>query len=246
MGGMDPWIIPGERYYYGWYAGADRQDLPHHRPDGAIKAEIVERLRHNPLTAGCHLRVDVKQAVVILQGDVATRVAKRAAGDDCWDTLGVADVSNQLSVAGDSEAGALHARDVMTRDPVVLVANATIRDAAAAMRAGNIGDVVLIDDERRPIGIVTDRDLVVRGIAADVDPATSLDQLRGPMLHTVGPDATLAETVGAMVTHAVRRIPVVEDGHLLGIVTLADLARRRDPGSALAAIACAEPELDDE
>ena len=43
-----------------------------------------------------------------------------------------------------------------------------------------------------------------------------------------------------------RRLPVVEDGHLLGIVTLADLARRRDPGSALAAIACAEPALDDE
>ena len=69
---MESWIIPGERYYYGWYAGADRQDLPHNRPDGAIKADIVERLRRNPRTTGCHLRVDVKQAVVILQGDVPT------------------------------------------------------------------------------------------------------------------------------------------------------------------------------
>jgi CBS domain-containing protein len=242
---MEPWIIPGERYYYGWYGGADRQDMPHHRPDGAIKAEIVERLRQNPHTAGCHLRVDVKQAVVILQGDVATRVAKRAAGDDCWDTLGVADVSNQLSVAGDASADALRVADVMTRDPVVLLADATIHDAAAAMRAGRIGDVILIDEDRHPVGIVTDRDLVVRGVAADLDPATAVGSLRGPKLHTVAPSATLAEAVGAMVAHAVRRLPVVEDGHLLGVVTLADLARRRDPGSALAAIACAEPALDD-
>ena len=164
---MEPWIIPGERYYYGWYAGADRQDLPHNRPDGAIKADIVERLRHNPHTAGCHLRVDVKQAVVILQGDVPTRVAKRSAGDDCWDTLGVADVSNQLSVAGEPEEVApARVRDVMTAEPVALLASASIGDAAAAMRNGNIGDVVVIDDDGHPIGIVTDRDLVVRGIAS--------------------------------------------------------------------------------
>jgi CBS domain-containing protein len=244
---MEPWIIPGERYYYGWYAGAERQDLPHNRPDGAIKADIVERLRHNPHTAGCHLRVDVKQAVVIIQGDVPTRVGKRSAGDDCWDTLGVADVSNQLSVAGElEEAEAPRVREVMTAEPVALLADATVRDAAAAMRAGNIGDVVVIDDERRPIGIVTDRDLVVRALARGLDPSAPIGELRGPVLHSVGPDALLAEVVAVMTHHAVRRVPVVEDGHLLGIVSLADLARRRDPGSVLAAIASAEPLLPDD
>ncbi len=242
---MEPWIIPGERYYYGWYAGAGRQDLPHSRPDSAIKAEIVERLRQNPHTAHCHLRVDVKQAVVILQGDVASRVVKRAAGDDCWDTLGVADVSNQLSVAGDADQReVLRVRDVMTPDPVALLADATMRDVAAAMRNGNIGDVVLIDADRHPIGIVTDRDVVVRGIAAGRDPATAARELTGTMLHSVGPDSLLADAIQVMVHHAVRRVPVVEDGHLLGIVTLADLAKRRDPGSVLAMIATAEPTLD--
>ncbi len=241
---MEPWIIPGDRYYYGWYAGADRQDLPHNRPDGAIKADIVERLRHNPHTAGCHLRVDVKQAVVILQGDVPTRVAKRAAGDDCWDTLGVADVSNQLSVAGDLDAPeALRARDVMSADVVALLASATAADAAAAMRLGHVGDVVVIDEERHPVGIVTDRDLTVRVLGAGLDPSTPIGALLGPALFSVGPEVALFEVIGAMTHHAVRRIPVVEDGHLLGIITLADLAKRRDPGSVLAAIAATEPTL---
>ncbi|MCU1501457.1 MAG: oxidoreductase [Ilumatobacteraceae bacterium] len=239
---MEPWIIPGERYYYGWYAGAGRQDLPHSRPDSAIKAEIVERLRQNPHTAHCHLRVDVKQAVVILQGDVPSRVAKRTAGDDCWDTLGVADVSNQLSVAGDADQrDVLRVRDVMTADPVALLAEASLRDVAAAMRNGNIGDVVLIDADRHPVGIITDRDIVVGGLAAGRDADTPASELCGPMLHTVRPDALLAEAIQVMVHHSVRRVPVVEDGHLLGIVTLADLARRRDPGSVLASIATAEP-----
>ncbi|MFT3855185.1 MAG: CBS domain-containing protein [Ilumatobacteraceae bacterium] len=242
---MEPWIIPGERYYYGWYAGAGRQDLPHNRPDGAIKADIVERLRRNPHTAGCHLRVDVKQAVVIVQGEVPDRVAKRSAGDDCWDTLGVADVSNQLSVAGElSEAEAPRVRDVMTAEPIALLADATIRDAAVAMRAANIGDVVVVDDDRRPIGIVTDRDVVVRGIARGFGASSPIGELRGPALHSVSPDALLSEVIAVMTQHAVRRVPVVEDGHLQGIVSLADLARRRDPGSVLAAIACAEPLLD--
>ncbi len=71
-----------------------------------------------------------------------------------------------------------------------------------------------------------------------------IGDLRGPTLHSVGPDAPLAEAIAVMTRHAVRRLPVVQDGHLLGIVSLADLARRRDPGSVLAAIASAEPLLD--
>ncbi|MEO5724274.1 MAG: CBS domain-containing protein [Ilumatobacteraceae bacterium] len=239
---MEPWIIPGERYYYGWYAGAGRQDLPHNRPDSAIKAEIVERLRQNPHTADCTLRIDVKQAVVIMQGDVATRIAKRSAGDDCWDTLGVADVSNQLSVAGDVEQeDRLRVRDVMTADPVVVTSNASIHDTAVAMAEGHIGDVIVVDDENHPIGIVTDRDLVVRGIAVGLDVTTPVAGLLGAALHVASPDEYLGEVVRTMTQFAVRRVPVVEDGHLLGIVTLGDLAKRRDPGSVLATISAAEP-----
>ena len=88
-----PWIYPTDRYYYAWY------DEPIFWPeptDSDIKATVVDRLRDNPQTADCEIRVDVKQHVVILGGDVPSALAKRAAGDDAWDTPGVVDVSNQL------------------------------------------------------------------------------------------------------------------------------------------------------
>jgi hypothetical protein len=96
-GATDPWQYPSERYYYGWY------NQPPSKPtDGEIKSNVVDRLRVNPHTKDHDLQVDVKQSVVILSGEVFSAVAKRAAGDDCWDTAGVVDVSNQLIVAARS------------------------------------------------------------------------------------------------------------------------------------------------
>jgi len=91
-----PWTYPDDRYYYGWY-GQQWRGQP---TDGEIKAMVVDRLRVNPRTTNDHLTVDVKRNVVILTGDVSSSLAKRAAGDDAWDTPGVVEVSNQLQVAG--------------------------------------------------------------------------------------------------------------------------------------------------
>jgi osmotically-inducible protein OsmY len=93
---MSFWTYPDERYYYGWYE--NRRD-EERRTDSVIKSEIVARLRENPYTKPFDVKVDVKGGVVILQGDVASTLVKRAAGDDSWDTEGVVDVSNQLRVA---------------------------------------------------------------------------------------------------------------------------------------------------
>lgn len=91
---MLPWIYPSDRYYYPWYGM-----LPTPEPtDGDIKSMVVDRLRENPFTIDDDLKVDVKQSVVILGGKVGSTLAKRAAGDDAWDTPGVADVSNQLTI----------------------------------------------------------------------------------------------------------------------------------------------------
>ncbi|MGH9263584.1 MAG: BON domain-containing protein [Acidimicrobiales bacterium] len=89
------WTYPDERYYYGWY---DRQPV---RTDGDIKSIIVDRLRDNHCTKDDDITVDVKRDVVILTGEVSSPRAKRAAGDDAWDTVGVVDVSNQLHVRND-------------------------------------------------------------------------------------------------------------------------------------------------
>ena len=91
-----PWAYPSDRYYYDWY-GADSLP-PEKLTDRDIKAMIVDQLRANRHTKDDEITVDVKRNVVILTGDVSTLVAKRAAGDDAWDTPAVADVSNQLRV----------------------------------------------------------------------------------------------------------------------------------------------------
>ena len=79
-----------------WY-GPD--SVPPQKPtDGEIKSMVVDQLRGNPRTKKDEITVDVKRNVVILTGEVSSALAKRAAGDDAWDTPGVADVSNQLTV----------------------------------------------------------------------------------------------------------------------------------------------------
>ena len=93
-----PWMYPGDRYYYDWY-GPDA--TPPKKPtDGEIKSMVVNQLRENPRTKDDDITVDVKRNVVILTGEVSSPLAKRAAGDDAWDTPGVADVSNQLTTSG--------------------------------------------------------------------------------------------------------------------------------------------------
>jgi len=96
--GMGYWLYPSHRYYYGWYG----EPTPPVHTDGEMKGRVVDRLRENPHTKEHVLQVDVKKGVVILTGEVSSALAKRAAGDDCWDTPGVVDVSNQLSVAARS------------------------------------------------------------------------------------------------------------------------------------------------
>jgi osmotically-inducible protein OsmY len=97
LGPLPPWTYPDDRYYYGWYA----DPLIGEPTDSDIKAMVVDRLRVNPYTKGDDFTVDVKKNVVILTGEVSSPLAKRAAGDDAWDTRGVVDVSNQLQVTGE-------------------------------------------------------------------------------------------------------------------------------------------------
>lgn len=90
-----PFIYPTDRYYYSW----DSDPAPQPPSNRDIKSMVVERLQENEYTRDDDISVDVKEDVVILTGTVSSTRAKRAAGDDSWDTPGVADVSNQLAVS---------------------------------------------------------------------------------------------------------------------------------------------------
>ena len=114
-------------------------------------------------------------------------------------------------------------------------------DVARIMWDEDIG-AVLVTDEDRLRGLVSDRDLVVRVVAEGEDPGrTTVARACSEDLVTVGPDDELDVAVRGMREHAVRRVPVVEEGRPVGIVSLGDLAVERDPGSALGGISAAGP-----
>jgi CBS domain-containing protein len=107
------------------------------------------------------------------------------------------------------------------------------------MRDANIGDIVVADDGQI-CGILTDRDVVVRAIAERRDPArTKLADICSRNLTTVSPADSLDHAVQLMRQKAIRRLPVVENGRVVGIVSIGDLALERDPTSALSDISAA-------
>ena len=91
---ISPWAYPENRYYYEWYAGESDDE----RSDSDIKQDLLNQIRTGPYEDQYDIDVDVTKGVVILTGTATTTVAKRAAGDDAWDTHGVTDVSNQIQV----------------------------------------------------------------------------------------------------------------------------------------------------
>ena len=97
---MSPWAYPENRYYYEWY----QLEPPGERSDMEIKQDLLDRLRTGPYEDQYDLDVTVEKSVVILTGTAASIVAKRAAGDDGWDTPGVKDVSNQIVVSSRTAA----------------------------------------------------------------------------------------------------------------------------------------------
>jgi len=129
--------------------------------------------------------------------------------------------------------------ELMTRNPVTMPATASILEAARAMRDSDIGAVVVLDNGK-VYGIATDRDIVVRAIAQRHDPATTkLRDICSHDLTTLAPTDTVEHAVEVMRDKTIRRLPVVENGRPVGIVSLGDLAVERDPDSALGNISAA-------
>lgn len=132
-------------------------------------------------------------------------------------------------------------QDVMSPDPVCVGGEATLRGVAYLMRERDVGDVLIVD-HHQVTGVITDRDLVVRGLAQNLDPDTAqAGAVCSEPVVTVAPDDPVATAVQLMRDHAVRRLPVVQDGKPVGVVSLGDLALTQDPRSALADISAVAP-----
>jgi CBS domain-containing protein len=133
----------------------------------------------------------------------------------------------------------MQVREVMTSNAIILPASCPVIAAAFAMRLCNVGDVVVRKDGKL-CGIVTDRDIVVRVLGQGKDPVTT--KLEAACTHrviTVSPGQGASDAAQIMRERGIRRLPVVENGEVLGVVSLGDLARHLDPASALGNISAA-------
>jgi signal-transduction protein with cAMP-binding, CBS, and nucleotidyltransferase domain len=130
----------------------------------------------------------------------------------------------------------------MSTDPVTIPSTAGVIEAAQAMEKSHIGDVIVLDESSEMCGIVTDRDIALRVVAQGRDPAgTKLGEVCSRDIASLTPDDTVGDAVRLMTEKAIRRLPVIEEGKPVGIVSLGDLAATEDPESGLADISEAPP-----
>lgn len=131
--------------------------------------------------------------------------------------------------------------DLMTRDPLTVGQEVTLTDAARQMRDADVG-VLIVTQGPEVRGVLTDRDIVVRAVADELDPATTrIAEIVTHDLVAVSPGDDIDTVAEMMRTHSVRRLPVLDGERLVGVVSLGDLAAERDSGSVLADISTDEP-----
>jgi CBS domain-containing protein len=124
----------------------------------------------------------------------------------------------------------LKVRDIMTTNVACVNSSSPVTEAAQLMQKLNVGSIPVCD-QGGVIGMITDRDIVVRNVASGTDPNnTPVKDVMTQNITTVGPDADVSQVSGLMSQKQIRRVPVVENNALVGIVSLGDLAvdRRSD------------------
>lgn len=121
----------------------------------------------------------------------------------------------------------MRVEDVMTKDVVCVQPDETVAVASRLMERHNLGVLAVCNQEGKLKGMLTDRDIVLRCVAADEDPAElKVKQVMTRRIVTVDPDDSLDTASKRMAQQQVRRLPVERDGKLAGMVSLADLTRR--------------------
>ena len=204
-------------------------------PVGGIKEKVLAARRAGireivlPMENEPNLRDEIPEH---LRGDISIRLTST--------------IEEAIDMALDLEGGVPMAQqqvqEIMTKQLHTCRREATVREVARIMRDQRIGDVLVCDDGGKLLGIVTDRDLVVRAMAESRDPdQMKIAEIATDRPVTLDPSSSVEDAVRLMRDKAIRRIPVVENGKPVGIVSIGDLAQQRDPQSALGRISAAQP-----
>ena len=122
----------------------------------------------------------------------------------------------------------MEVRTIMTPRPVCVGPDEPITAAARLLERYNLGAVPVCDAAGRLRGMVTDRDIALRCVALGTSPSARVGEIMSRNIASAAPGDTVAEAAGLMAARQVRRLPVVENGRLVGMVTLCDLARREE------------------
>ncbi len=135
----------------------------------------------------------------------------------------------------ESEATEAPVSSVMTSDPRSITRDRPVQDVAFIMREQDCGLVPVVDEDDRPVGVITDRDLVLRVMCAGLRPdETTVDSAMTHRVHKAKTSDSLSDVYKIMSTNQIRRVPIVNDmGRLAGIVALADVARQSDTTQTL-------------
>lgn len=135
------------------------------------------------------------------------------------------------------------ARDVMTADAKCIGEDETVTDAARKLAEHGFGAMPICGNDDRLKGMLTDRDIVVKVLAQGKDPdTTTAGELGEGKPVTIGADDSVAEALRTMKEHAIRRLPVIDGHDLVGIVSIADLAKNiedEETGDLIEAISVA-------
>ena len=117
----------------------------------------------------------------------------------------------------------MHAKEAARREPVTVAPDATVTTAAQLMDEAAVGALVVVEPDGRPVGIVTDRDLVVRALAHRCDPDARVDSAMSTDLVTLPADGDLRDALAVFEDHAIRRLPLMEGDRMVGMLTMDDL-----------------------
>ena len=121
--------------------------------------------------------------------------------------------------------GAFLVRDVMTQTVKTIRTGANVREAVRKMNKFNIGSIVVTDGSK-PIGILTERDILRRIVEQSIDPSmVYVKEIMSSPVTTIDPDTSVEDAARLMTKRGIKKLPVVKDGKLVGIVTSLDLMK---------------------
>ncbi len=131
-------------------------------------------------------------------------------------------------------------KEIMTKDVKTVSEDCTVKEVAEHMKSLNVGSVPVCDKSNKLVGMVTDRDMVIRGLTSSGEQNTPINQVMSTNPVSISPDTGVHEAARVMAKNQIRRLPVVENNEVVGIVSIGDLAVRdiyvNEAGDALSSI----------